>query len=226
MPRIANRFAQVTAMAIALPVAAMAGEVSLTGEGSVKYTPDSAQLQFTASAVNRDAEAATQQVNTRITQWNEAIEPLRDQLIDYTDATLNLHTRSLPVENRGEKPEQRAVASQTVSFVVRDLDLLNPLIARAQELGMEYHLNADNFFHSEEEAFQRQALGYALADARAQCKFVADEMQMSCGDVKSININSGGQPVRMMEARGARGPVSAVGPRELQVSVSATFELE
>lgn len=229
MPRNhTGRFtALIGAVALALPVTLMAGEVSLTGEGSVKYTPDSARLQFTAAVEHENAAKATDAVNSKIADWNNAVNEYRAQLDDYSDASLTLYTRNLPVSERNEEPEQRAVASQSVSFVIKDLTLLNPLIAAAQKLGMEYHLGAHQFFHSDETGLHQQALGFAIADARARCAFVAGELEKTCGDIKTINVN-GGRPMAMMiaEARSDKGDVSEVGPREIQTSVSATFELD
>lgn len=231
MPRFASRRLFTTSAAVwtlALSSLALAGEVSLTGQGSVQYTPDSVRLQFTASAEHPKADTATEQVSQTLTDWNQAIEQYRSQLDDYSDATVNLYTRHLPTERGDQTPEQTAVASQTVTFTTDELELLNPLIAVAQDLGMEYHLGPHQFYHSKEEEFRRQALARALADARSQCEFVAEEMDMDCGTVKSLNINDGGRPVPMMmsEARDAKMSVSSIGSREVQVSVSATFELE
>lgn len=216
------------ALALALPATLLAGEVSLTGEGSVKYTPDSARLQFTATAEHESADIATGKVNEKIAGWNTAVSDYRAQLDDYSDASLTLYTRNLPVSERNEDPKQRAVASQTVSFVIKDMSLLNPLIAAAQTVGMEYHLGAHQFFHSDENGLHQQALGRAIADARARCAFVAGELEKTCGDIKTININGGGRPIPMMmaEARSGKNAVSEVGPREVQTSVSATFELD
>ncbi len=230
MPRnLSGRFTTLMgAAALALPVTLVAGEVSLTGEGSVKYTPDSARLQFTAAAEHESAEKATDAVNEKIADWNTAVSDYRAQLEDYSDASLTLYTRNLPVSERNEEPKQRAVASQSVSFVIQDMSLLNPLIAAAQTLGLEYHLGAHQFFHSDENGLHQQALGRAIADAKERCAFVAGELDKTCGDIKTINVNGSGRPVPMMmaEARSDKIAVSEVGPREIQTSVSATFELD
>lgn len=219
------------AMTLALsiaPIVAQAGEVTLTGEGTVKYTPDSARLQFTASAQHNLAERASEKVNEQMAQWRRGIEGYRGRLQDYTDASVNLYSRSLPAPERGEVPEKVAVASQTVSFSIDDLSLLNPLLEQAQSIGMDYHLGPQQFFHSEEDKLQEQALARAIQDARERCIFVASQLEKQCGDVVNININGGHRPVPMMmsEVRAADSVISAVGLRELQASVSATFELD
>lgn len=210
------------------PALAVAGEVSLSGEGSVRYQPDSARLQFTASAEHELPQRATEQVAEMMGQWREGIAEYQPQLQDYTDAMVNLYSRTLPGSERGEEPRQRAVASQTVSFEIRDLSLLNPLLEQAQTIGMNYHLGAGQFFHSDEAGLEQQALAKAIADARARCEFVARELQSSCGDVVSINVNGGFRPVPVMmaEAKGRSDTVSSVGVREVHATVNATFELD
>lgn len=216
-----------SATLLALPLSLQAGELSLTGEGSVQYTPDSARLQFTATAEAPEADAATQQMDARMAQWTKAIRAIRNQLNDYSDAALSLYTRTLPADERHEEPRQSVVASQSVSFTIDDLSLLNPLVKAARTAGLDFHLGDQQFFHSREQALHQQALALAISDARDQCQFVAKQLGMTCGDVKTMNINGGSRPVPMMmaEARSAKGPVSEVGPREIQASVSATFEL-
>ena len=210
------------------PLAATAGEVTLNGEGSVRYTPDSARLQFTANAEHALSEKATQQVADAMRDWRTAIEPYRDQLDDYTDASISLYTRQLPVRDNSKEREARAVASQTVSFTIDDLELLNPLIDHAQDIGLQYHLGSHQFFHSEEAELEKQALANAIEDAKDRCQFVASQLNKTCGEVVSININSGHQPITMMraEVKSASDTISSIGPREVSASVNATFSLD
>ncbi len=215
------------AVLLATPLSLRAGEVSLTGEGSVQYTPDSARLQFTATAEAVDADLASKQVDARIAKWEQAIAPIRKQLNDYSDAALSLYTRTLSASDRDAEPGQTVVATQSVSLTIDDLSLLNPLIRAARDAGLEFRLGSRQFYHSAEDALQQQALAQAIADARRQCRFVAKQLDVTCGAVKSININGGRRPSPMMmaEARSPKGPVSDVGPQEIKASVSATFEL-
>lgn len=205
-----------------------AAEVSLGGQASVKYTPDSARLQFTVRAEHNLPETATRQVNEQMEKWRQSIADFRDQLASYSDASLNLYSRQMPSQERGQAPEKTAVASQTVSFTINDLALLNPIMERAQALGMDYNLGPHQFFHSDESDLRKQALAGAIADARARCEFVANELGKECGEVVNINVDDGHQPPMpmMAEMRASSDAVSEVGPRELQARVSATFELD
>ncbi|MDO3720252.1 SIMPL domain-containing protein [Marinobacter sp. chi1] len=223
-----SRLAQIGLPLALLPVIAMAGEVSLSGEGSVRYQPDSVRLYFTATVENEVPQQATEAVASMMAQWREAIEDYEDELDEYTDANVHLYSRTLPPAQPGSEPTQKAVASQTVTFQLDDLTLLNPILEQAQAIGMRYSLGPGQFFHSNEKELKQEALALAIADARARCEFVADQLDQSCGDVISMQVDGGMPPMpRMMaEARTTADPVQSVGTREVTASVTATFELD
>ena len=216
-------------IAALLPLTASAGEVSLSGEGSVQYTPDSARLQFTASAEHPLAESASDQLARTMHQWRDGIDNYRDQLNDYSDANTSLYTRSLPADDN-QKRKTVAVATQTISFTIDDLDLLNPLLAQARSAGLQYNINPRQFFHSDQRKLEKQALANAIDDARDRCQFVAQQLEKTCGDVTTINVNGARQPVTMMRAEAktasASDTIASIGPREINASVSATFALD
>ena len=209
------------------PAAADPAEVSLSGEGQVRYVPDSARLSFTASAEHADSDKALSEVRAVMEKWRESIADIRSELVDYSDASAHLYQRQHHPRD-ASKPQTIAVASQTVSFEVHDLSLLNPVLSRAQDLGMNYNLGEHQFFHSNEEALRQEALASAIRNARERCQFAAKQLDMVCGDIRSLNLQaSGGGPVMMrMEASAAADTVSQVGPREISATVQATFTME
>ncbi|WP_328187771.1 SIMPL domain-containing protein [Marinobacter sp. OP 3.4] len=218
---------------LVLPVApalAAPAEVSLTGEGKVRYIPDSARLSFTVTAEHEDSDKAISEVRAVMERWRESITDIRDQLVDYSDASAHLYQRQHhPRNGESEEPKTIAVASQTVSFEVHDLTLLNPVLTRAQDLGMNYNLGQHQFFHSDEEQLQQDALAKAISNARDRCQFAAEQLGMDCGEVKSLNLqSSGGGPImmRMQEASATADTVSEVGPRDINATVQATFTME
>ncbi len=225
-------------MALLLPAGAAFAdtpEISLNGEGQVRYIPDSARLSFTINAEHQDSDKALAQVRKTMGQWRDAISDVRDQLVDYSDASVHLYQRReppRPLPDGTMKDERKtvAVASQTISFEVHDLALLNPVLEKAQNLGMNYSLGQHQFFHSDEEKLQQDALARAIRNAKSRCEFAAAQLDMACGEVKSLSLHSsGGGPVlmRMAEATSAKADtISEPGPREISASVQATFTLE
>jgi uncharacterized protein YggE len=210
-------------------------EISLSGEGQVRYMPDSVRLSFSINAEHPEADKALEQVRSTMGQWRDAIEDIRDELVDYSDASAHLYQRREPPRpvrdgnSQDQEPQTIAVASQTITFEIHDLDLLNPVLEKAQNLGMNYSLGQHQFFHSDEERLQRDALAAAIRNARERCRFAAAQLDMTCGEVKSLNLqSSGGGPVmmRMAESSAKADTVSEVGPREITATVQATFTME
>ncbi|NWO05182.1 MAG: SIMPL domain-containing protein [Alteromonadaceae bacterium] len=209
------------------PALTQAGELSLSGEGTVQYTPDSARLQFTAQAEHTNPDKASERVANSMARWRKAIAPYREQLTDYSDAQLSLHIRQAYPKDNNDEPETRSIARQTVSFSIGDLTLLNPLIGHAQDIGLQYNLGTHQFFHSDEDRLENQALARAITDARQRCQFAAKQFGKRCGEVVSVNLDNSYRPAPMMRAQAAEAAdtVSSVGPREIRATVNATFEL-
>lgn len=218
------------ALTLILPASAMAGEVSLSGEGAVRYQPDSARLTFSATATHQNSKQATEAVQQKMSRWHEGISAHRSKLMDYNDADVTLYTRTLAPSKDGEKGKRQSVAAQNVSFSINDLSLLNPLLEQAQKTGMEYRLGNEQFFHSDEAELEQQALAAAIADARKRCDFVALQFERKCGEVMTINIDGGHRPGPMMMMSADASPetknISSVGQREISAQVNATFKLD
>ena len=69
----------------------------------------------------------------------------------------------------------------------------------------------------------------AIDDARERCQFAAQQLDMTCGQIKSLNLqSSGGGPImmRMQDASATADTVSQVGPREISATVQATFAMK
>ena len=217
-------------LVLALPAAAVAGEVSLTGEGTVRYQPDSARLTFSANSTHQNSKQATEAVQQKIARWRDGISAYRSKLMDYNDADVTLYTQSLPPSKDGEKAKRQSVAAQSVSFSIKDLALLNPLLEQAQKIGMEYRLGNEQFFHSDEAALEQKALAAAISDARQRCDFVARQFDQQCGEVITINIDGGHRPGPLMmmsaDSRSETKNISSVGQREISATVNATFKLD
>ncbi|WP_092009360.1 SIMPL domain-containing protein [Marinobacter daqiaonensis] len=222
----------VAALAL-LPTVSVAAEVTLTGESRVQYVPDSARLEFTITAENASATRAAEEVHSTMEQWREGIAGYRDQLVNYRDADAHLYRRQMspgPRQNDSNSQEETvAVASQTITFEIDDLELLNPLLEQAQSLGMNYHLGSHQFFHSKQAQLEQQALAGAIRSARSRCEFAARQLDMQCGKVKTLDLQGGYRPEPMMMAESARSDsntVSDIGRREITASVSATFSMK
>lgn len=206
---------------------AQAGTLSLTGEGSVQYTPDSARLSFTAVGRGATSAKARQALNQSMSQWDSRIKDLRSKLSDYKDAMLTVYSINQPEPDHPKQQHRIKVASQQISFTLHHLQLLDTVLAAADASNLQYHLNSGDFFASSDRELKQKALAAAIADARSQCQFIAKQLNQHCGDVHSMQVNqaSPGPRPMMLEAR-AKGPSPlTVGQETLRANVQVTFEL-
>ena len=216
------------AIAVAASGTALAGTLSLNGEGIVKYVPDSVQLQFTAREEGATVKDARSKVAQDIATWENQARSLRSQLKDYSTATLGVYSRPETDRQGNSTGRQVMVATQTVSFTLPDLEKLEAVLAAANHAGLSYQLNQQDFFSSNEKALRQQALAAAVEDAREQCRFIAGKLDRGCGEVDALEVSDQGpRPMaRMMTMKAESGPAVSIGQESLSVRVHAVFKLK
>ncbi len=222
-------FAGIVTAAVLLAVSpqSLAGTLSLTGNGSVRYSPDSVHLAFTAQGEGATAATARQALDRSMGKWDQQIQGLRDKLADYSDAVVAVYTRREPDPRRSGSTRQIRVATQQIHFTLGNLQLLERVLAAADQAGFQYRLDRSDFFSSEQTTLHQKALASAIEDARSQCRFVARQLGQACGEVKSMQINQASpRPEPFLASARAAGPRPVtVGQQTLDVTVSVTFEL-
>ena len=211
----------ITAVFLLMATGALAGTVTVTGEGTQHFTPDSAHLTFTALGKGSSVAQAQQALGQSLRQWDRQIKTMRDRLTDYSDATVTVYSL------RESDHRQVKVASRQISFRLTDLKLLDKLLAAADGANFQYRLDGNDFYSSQQDQLSRDALAAAIRDARGQCRFVAQQLGETCGEVKTMQVSRGAPRPRplAMSAR-ARGPAPVeVGRQSLHVTVNASFEI-
>lgn len=211
----------ITVPLLLMTTAALAGTVTVTGEGTQHFTPDSAHLTFTALGKGASVAQAQQALSQSLRQWDRRIKAMRARLTDYSDATVTVYSI------RDADHRQIKVASRQISFRLGNLELLDKLLAAADAANFQYRLDGNDFYSSQQDQLSRDALAAAIRDARGQCRFVAKQLGETCGEVKTMQVSRGSPRPRplVMSAR-ANGPAPVeVGRQSLQVRVNATFEI-
>lgn len=214
------------AMALASPAAA--GALTLTGEGQVQYLPDAVHFELGTQTRADSAAAARAAAGERIDAWHEAIGGLRQELEEYDDSQIRI-TEVVDYDDQGRPTDKRFfLASQTVRFNLKNLELLNQVIAAAEKANLSYQLNENSYYASRSAELENAALAAAIDDAKARCVFVADRLQRRCGKVETLRVLDQGRQPRpmMMDMNRSKESVSRVGEREISASVEATFALD
>lgn len=193
--------------------------VTVTGVGSVKAVPNEAQMSFGVEVRRPTAKAA---VAANADAMRKVINGLR-QAGGREIATQWVSV--YPVTGEDGAPDGYS-ASNSVS-AVSDVEDAPGLIDSAVEAGAN-QISGPGLSSSNAEALYREALGKAVADARARAGVLAKAAGRSVGEITAI-IESGAatpEPAFRVEATtaGAATPI-VPGQQETTASISVTFSL-
>jgi uncharacterized protein YggE len=123
--------------------------------------------------------------------------------------------------NGRQGPVQGYTATNLVRVTVRNLEHLPTILGRLTAVGA----NAVEGVHFEREdraGAQREALGRAVADARAQAEAIARAAGVELGEVVAVEEGGAGRPMPMvaMAMRGKAEEGAAVEPGELEIAAT------
>ena len=200
-------------------------QISVTGRGEVKVSPDRATIQVSVQTrATTDAAAAAENA----TKTQSVLTALR---------SLGLGNDQLSTVNYNVYPEQRfdqgkepAIigynVTNTVLVDVRKLNQVGPVIDAALSHGANM-ITSLQFYASNTEAARRTAIGAAIEEARADADAAARAAGGSLGGLLEINVGSYSppppRPVMMMaRAAGVAQADTPINPGEETLSVEVT----
>ncbi len=190
-------------------------EVSITGRGTVSYTPDTAKVTLGVHVEKPTAQAALAEMNAVIGRVIPAVEALGVSREKISTANLSLYPQyyypsEMPSQISGYTADQQltielAIASST--------DLVGKTIEAASIQGVN-QVNSVTFDVSNLEDLKQQATLEALADARGRAKTLADAAGVKLGKVIgwwSNPISVPGNPVPYYDNYGYGGDMGGGG---------------
>jgi uncharacterized protein YggE len=192
--------------------------ITVTGVGSIEAVPNEAQMSFgveTRAPTARAAVAANADVMRRIIN---ALRQARGREIATRWVSV------YPVTNDTGAVDGYA-ASNSVSATA-DVDDAAALIDAAAEAGAN-QISGPGLSSSNAEALYRQALGKAVAEARARAEVLAKAAGRSLGEIEAISESTAATPYyaeRMQTADAASTPI-VPGEQETTASITVTFAL-
>lgn len=204
----------------ALPVAAHAAEITVTGEGQVNVAPDMASVML---GVTSEAATAGEAMAANSEQLATVLERLRAAGVEDRD----LQTTGLSLNPNWTQAEGEAskiagyTASNMLTVRVRALDGLGGILDAAVQDGANT-LNGVSFDLADPAPVMDEARKAAVADALARARLLADAAGVQLGEI--VSINEGGaspnppSPMYRMEA-------SAVPVAEGEITRSATVTI-
>ena len=187
-------------------------QISVTGRGEVKVSPDRATLQVSVQTRGATAAAAAAENATKQQSVLSALRALgfgNDQL-----STINYNVYPEQRYDPGKEPVITGYnVTNTILVDVRKLNQVGPAIDAALSHGANM-ITSLQFYASNTEAARRTAIGTAIEKARADADAAARAAGGSLGGLLEISVGSYSPPPPrpMMMARVAGGVAQADTP--------------
>lgn len=186
--------------------------ITVSGEGEVTATPDTARFSFTVTEERKTAEEAQTVAAEKI---NAAIAFLKDKGIEERDIKtegFNVYPRyeylpvtepmrdivpgsgsgvSYPYPGEGRQVEAGVQVSQTVSVKVRDTEKAGELLAGITGLGIK-NVSGVTLTIDDETGLQREARQEAIENAREKADQLADDLDVRL--VRIVSFSESGGP--------------------------------
>lgn len=203
-------------------------QISVTGEGKIKITPDQASITVGFQNSGKDAKEV-KNLNDEVV--DRVIKFLKKTGIPATDYKTN--NVSLNKNYDYEKKKNTFQANQTLTITLKDLSKYDEVMMGLNDAGVNT-IQGVEFKSSKIEEYERDARKKAIIDAKQKANDYVSVLGQKVGKALLVTDNSQvytPQPmykVNMMAmADGAASRETlAVGEMEVNVNVSVTFALE
>lgn len=203
------------------------GEIEVRGQAVRTVAPDTVKVRVGAT-VERETEREAQQEANRII--NEVIAALKELGVEESDMMTSGYnvTRKYRYIGRTQVADGY-VARITLQVTSKDFDRINQVLDIAVEKGAN-DVGGITFSHSDEGAVYRQALGDAVAAAKAKAEIMADAVGVQLISLISLregNTYSGAvynsyEPMAEMAASDEGGSAQVMAG-EMEVSAQVTL---
>ncbi|MFP3853430.1 MAG: SIMPL domain-containing protein [Anaerolineales bacterium] len=210
--------------------------VTVVGEGQAFGEPDQASVRLGHVARNPSVSQAIEASNEAVRQITEALQDagVAPEDIQTTNFSVLTEEPEFPEPRLPETSERTESAQSeriyrvenTVLVTVREVDQVGAVIEAALNAGAN-SVQGLRFSLSNRSQLAAEARQEAVANAREQASQLAGELDLSLGDVLSVNEQSSGAVSPVMEAAMGRGgdvPISE-GTLSVNSRVEITFSL-
>jgi uncharacterized protein len=205
----------------------MERSITVTGHGTVKVTPDVADLWLGVQTTADTGDAAMSTIESKSQDLVNRLKELGTPAEDIQTSSLSLY----PNYGQNGRTINGYTASVDVSVRARQIDRIGELLDSIQGLvGDELTIGGISFSYEDPEAVLEQARVAALENARARAQQYAAAAGTEVGEiVKIVETPTGGPIPYMMEARAEAAADSGVaiepGSQELVVDVTVVFAM-
>lgn len=200
------------------------GTITVTGEGTVTVSPDTAVLSVGVEAQATTGAAAMDQLDQRSSALTDALTGAGIAADDLQTTGLNLYS----TYGDDGTTVTGYVASLQVNATIRDVDAIGATIDAAQTaVGEGLTLSGVTFSFADPESVLGDARADAVADAGTKAQQLAAAAGLTLGSVVAIVEGSATPPSTFMpamaDAAESRGPSISSGNLDLTATVTVTY---
>jgi uncharacterized protein YggE len=200
------------------------GTITVTGEGTVTVSPDTAVLNVGVEGPAATGAAAMDLLDERSSALTDALTGAGIAADDLQTTGLNLYS----TYGDDGTTVTGYVASLQVSATIRDIDAIGATIDAAQTaVGEGLTLSGVTFSFADPESVLGDARADAVADAGTKAQQLAAAAGLTLGGVVSIVEGSATPPTTFMpamaDAAAASGPSISSGNLDLTATVTVTY---
>lgn len=201
--------------------------MSITGTGTVYIQPDIARVSIGVQTQSADAGEALAENSTNANAIREALTEKGVADGDIQTSNFSIYqTVDYYAQDEAEN-NKIFVVQNTVSVIVRELDILGEVLAAVVDEGANTIYGVSFDIEDSEEAYT-EARELAIQDAQSQAEAIAEAADVQLGEIYSLSIYDSGSPSTIEEdvvAEGLGGSVPiSTGTLTIQVSVYITYE--
>ncbi len=200
-----------------------AGEgITVTGTGSVRATPDTADFSF---GVETQGSTSSEALEANSAAAEELIAAIRATGVESAD----IQTQQVSVSPRYSQDGREIVgytATNSVDVTVRDLSKAGAVVEAAVAAGAN-QVYGPSFAVSSQDRLYEDALAAALDEARGKAEAIAADAGLALGPITGIAESGGsGAPVPLAEAAvsDASVPIEP-GEQEIVATLTVTFAI-
>jgi uncharacterized protein len=206
--------------AVGSSAATPANSIVVTGQGSVRTVPDRAQVSLGITTNANTASAALRANNAEIAK---VIAAVKAQGIPAADIQTEQVSLSLRYSDNGDAVVGYT-ATNSISVIVRSLAKVGPVIDAGVEAGAN-QVFGPNLVLSDANALYRQAIGAAIANAKAKARAIARASGMTLRRITNVTESGGPPPTPIDEKASlpAAGPPIEPGSTLVQATLTVTF---
>jgi len=204
-------------------------QITVSGEGKIKITPDQAIISIGVQNSGKDAKEVKNLNDVTIDKVIKFLKKAGIPSTDYKTTSVNLYKNY-----DYEKKKYNYQANQTISVTLKDLSKYDEIMAGLNESGVN-NINGVEFKSSKMEEYEREARKKAMLNAKQKATDYVSVLNQKIGKALLISDNSqvsypqpmykGGMMAMAAEDSSPRETL-AVGEIEIDANVTVTFVLE